>query len=291
MSSISSTAGWVLVDTGIPLSWSYILAAVHRRYGPNAKPKAIILTHGHFDHSGNAKHLAELWNVQIYASRLEMPYLSGRCDYPAQDPTPGGAISFLSRTFPTHSIKLGPHLAELPDQGSFDVIPGWTIIPTPGHSAGHISLFRESDSTLLVGDAFLTADFDQWSSHFTWPRALSRPPTPLTPDWKSAGESIQRLAALRPTVVAAGHGLPMDDADLPEQLQRFADTMQKPREGRYANAAPVYDETGAVVSLPPATADPVGTQLKVGGLAAVAMVATFLGSRGKKLNRHASDSQ
>jgi glyoxylase-like metal-dependent hydrolase (beta-lactamase superfamily II) len=43
---------WVLVDTGMPESADRILAAAKERFGENNKPKAIVLTHGHFDHVG-----------------------------------------------------------------------------------------------------------------------------------------------------------------------------------------------------------------------------------------------
>ena len=211
--------GWVLVDTGLPGSWWYVLAAVRRKYGTGARPRAIVLTHGHFDHAGNAKRLAEMWDVPIYASRREMPYLTGRSDYPPQDPTPGGAISQMSRAFPTGSMNLGSHLREMPASGDAPEMPGWKIIATPGHTAGHVSLFRESDRVLLAGDAFVTTDLDAWSSQMTWPRELSRPPTPLTPDWKSARESIFKLAELEPTVASTGHGLPIRGAELPDNIR------------------------------------------------------------------------
>jgi glyoxylase-like metal-dependent hydrolase (beta-lactamase superfamily II) len=82
---------WVLIDTGIPLSGGRIRAFAKKLYSANAKPTAIILTHGDFDHAGAVHDLAESWNVPVYSRRLEMPYLTGKSDYPPQDPTVGGA--------------------------------------------------------------------------------------------------------------------------------------------------------------------------------------------------------
>jgi glyoxylase-like metal-dependent hydrolase (beta-lactamase superfamily II) len=98
---------WTLVDTGIPSFGWYVRKAVESRYGAGSRPEAIIPTHGHFDHAGNARELAELWDVPVYAHTLEMPYLTGRSDYAPQDPTPGGAMCFLSRFFPRSGIDLG----------------------------------------------------------------------------------------------------------------------------------------------------------------------------------------
>ncbi|HSF40056.1 MAG TPA: MBL fold metallo-hydrolase, partial [Thermoanaerobaculia bacterium] len=73
---------WVLVDTGMPTSKEAILRTASARFGQGARPSAIVLTHGHFDHVGTVHALAEQWDVPIYAHRLEMPYLTGRSDYP-----------------------------------------------------------------------------------------------------------------------------------------------------------------------------------------------------------------
>src|SRR3954454_5575007 len=63
-------ADWVLVDTGMPLNANRIDRAARERFG--SPPRAIVLTHGHFDHVGNVKDLAERWDVPVYAPPLEM---------------------------------------------------------------------------------------------------------------------------------------------------------------------------------------------------------------------------
>src|SRR4051794_3070678 len=60
------------------------------RFSRRARPSAIILTHGHFDHVGALEHLAEHWDAPVYAHELEMPNLDGRASYPPADPTVGG---------------------------------------------------------------------------------------------------------------------------------------------------------------------------------------------------------
>src|SRR5215207_9492829 len=78
--------GWVLVDAGLSTSRGLIVAEAARAFGPNARPAAIVLTHGHFDHVGSLEALAEWWNVPVYAHPRELPYLTGRADYPPPDP-------------------------------------------------------------------------------------------------------------------------------------------------------------------------------------------------------------
>ena len=88
--------GWVLVDAGLPGYGDQIARAASRRYG-DARPAAIVLTHGHFDHVGALRTLAERWDVPIHAHPLELPYVTGRASYPPPDPTVGGgAMARLS---------------------------------------------------------------------------------------------------------------------------------------------------------------------------------------------------
>src|ERR1700726_74211 len=212
---------WVLVDTSLPNHASEIVEAAEARFGGGARPQSIILTHGHIDHVGSALTLAETWDVPIYAHRLELPYLTGRSIYPPADPTVGGALAFLSRFFPAWSRDLSGRIHEL----HRDKVPGaakWTWLPTPGHSPGHISLFRESDRVLLAGDAFTTVNMDSWSGLLTAKQRLSRPPTPYTFDWEAARSSVKHLADLRPNTVGCSHGIPISDSDLPERMQSFA---------------------------------------------------------------------
>ncbi len=266
---IDTKDSWVLVDTGLPLTAWRIKSYAETLYGENAKPAAIVLTHGHFDHAGSAKDLADEWNVPVYAHRLEMPYLTGKSDYPPQDPSIGGAISQMSRVFPHGGIDLGNRVKSIGENGEIAELPEWKFIHTPGHTAGHVSLFRASDKTLLAGDALATMNLDSWASQLTEKQEFCRPPAPFTTDWDAARESIEKLADLEPAVVAAGHGQPITE-NTAARLKEFAENFQKPDHGRYVNQPAVADESG-IVAVPPPVADPVrnvfiGAGAVVGGI-------------------------
>ncbi len=261
---------WALVDTGLPHTSALTRAAAAARFG-DRPPEAILLTHGHFDHAGSALALAEAWGVPVYAHPLELPYLTGRSDYAPPDPTIPGAISFLSRFFSHAGVDLGRHVRPLPDDGTVPGMPGWRWVHTPGHTAGHTSFFRESDRTLLAGDALTTVDLDSWAALVTLPRQFDRPPAPLTPDWDAALRSVAALADLAPEAVGAGHGRAITSGAA-NALHTFAQHLLPPVEGRYVDAPAEADERG-VVSLPPPVPDPLPWRVGAGMAAAAVLAA------------------
>ena len=246
---------WVLVDAGLPGRAKQIFAAAEARFGAGAKPEAIILTHGHFDHAGSAAALARKWAVPIYAHRLELPYLNDKSAYPPPDPTIGGAFAFLSRFMPSGGSDLSGIIRAL-ETTALPGVPGWEWLATPGHSPGHISLFRPADRVLLAGDAFATMSMDSWSGLVSGQQHLARASASFNCDWDATRASVQCLAALHPNVVGCGHGIPISDPDLPARMTRFAERFRAPRTGRYVRQPARADESG-VVALPRAPFDPV----------------------------------
>ena len=164
-----------------------IREAAEARFGPGARPASIVLTHGHGDHAGNARDLADLWQVPVYAHRLEFPYLTGKSKYPPPDPTAPGFMAFMTRFFSPDTAGSGrsrsaPWKKANPAPG----MDGWDWHFTPGHAPGHVAFFRTSDATLLAGDAFTTVNLDSLLAIVTKRQRISRPPTPVNYDWKLA---------------------------------------------------------------------------------------------------------
>src|SRR5690554_7989029 len=73
---------WVIVDAGLDNSGRAIIKTGEKLFGINGIPRAVVLTHGHFDHIGGINKILNRWNVPVYAHAQEIPYLSGEKSYP-----------------------------------------------------------------------------------------------------------------------------------------------------------------------------------------------------------------
>ncbi|HZG73538.1 MAG TPA: MBL fold metallo-hydrolase [Chondromyces sp.] len=229
----------ILVDTGMPGSADEIIQAVEKRFGPDSRPKAIVLTHGHFDHVGAIIELIQQWDIPVYAHELELPYLTGKSSYLEPDSTiEGGLIAKMSPLFPNEPINLGGYVRALPANGEIPGMSEWKWIHTPGHAPGHVSLFREKERILIAGDAFVTVKQESLYKVLTQAQEISGPPRYLTTDWQAAWESVKTLQKLNPSVAITGHGLPMSGPVLRDNLEKLVqefDTIAIPDYGQYVN--------------------------------------------------------
>ena len=268
---------WALVDAGLAMGAATILRVAADRYGVDARPSAIVLTHGHFDHVGALEALLAVWDVPVYAHTAELPFLTGSADYPPPDPTVGGGlVARLSPMFPEEGIDLGERVRPLPGDKDVPGMPGWRWIHTPGHSPGHVSLFRASDRLLIAGDAICTTRQESAYAVLTQQRELTGPPAYFTIDWDKAERSVRTLASLKPAILATGHGDVMQQPSLADDVAALARDFNdrvRPSHGRYVNHPAITDEEG-VVALPARSRS---SRVRWGTLSGVA-AATFAGT-------------
>lgn len=239
--------GWVLVDAGLMGTESVIADAAARRFGVDARPAAIVLTHGHFDHVGALAALAERYDAPVYAHDLESPYLDGSASYPPPDPgVGGGMMSTLSRFYPSGPVDVAARLVKLPADGTVPPMPGWHWVHAPGHTPGQVALWRESDRTLLAADAFVTTAQESAYAVALQKPEMHGPPKYFTQDWAAARESVRALSDLAPDAVVTGHGPAMQGPQMLAALETLArdfDAVAVPADGQYV-AEPATAEAG-----------------------------------------------
>jgi glyoxylase-like metal-dependent hydrolase (beta-lactamase superfamily II) len=138
--------GWTLVDTGTTNSAGRIQEAITALGSGPEDLKRIFLTHQHDDHTGGLQALLE-WapNAEVGASPHEAEVISGRRE---KDPFSNPILRRLTRNVKLPTAPVGKVLRE------GDLVSGFRIIATPGHTRGHVSLLRDGDGLLFTADAF-----------------------------------------------------------------------------------------------------------------------------------------
>ncbi|MEO6349297.1 MAG: MBL fold metallo-hydrolase, partial [Candidatus Limnocylindrales bacterium] len=161
--------------------------------------KRIVFTHGDPDHIGGSDHLRRAFGAEVCAPIADRPLIdrSGWSRLPR-------LRWLLLRTF----FRRTPAPAVdrwIDAEGSLD---GLEIVPTPGHTPGHICL--DWNGWLIAGDAFRSGD------------RFSESPWPFTMDRSTARASIETLLARSPIGASSSHGRPQDNAT--ERLQALVDS-------------------------------------------------------------------
>lgn len=228
---------WFLIDCGMPECGEEIIAAAEHRFGKDVPPAAVFLSHGHFDHVGGMVKVLEKWDVPVYAHPLEIPFLTGKQEYPEPDASvEGGLLAKLSFIYPHKPIDISGHVSEYPENGQLPGLSEWRWIHAPGHSPGQVVFFREKDRILISADAFITVKQDSFYKVLVQKREVQGPPRYLTTDWTAARDTVARLRNLSPSVVISGHGQYMEGEELRLGLDKLADdfdTLAVPSHGRF----------------------------------------------------------
>jgi hydroxyacylglutathione hydrolase len=181
--------------------------------------KRIVLGHAHADHRGTAPgldapifcHPDEVADAESdaaiapYMDISELPTRIARTAYP-----------FLLRHWDGGAVKIAGTISE------GDEVAGFRVIHFPGHAPGLIGLWRERDRVALVSDVIYLIDSARMGKPLP-PGEASVPHPAWAWDHAQAKQSVRKLAALEPAVVATGHAEPLRGENLRETLERAAE--------------------------------------------------------------------
>lgn len=197
-----------VLDAGFPRDWPAFCAALDRLGHTPVEVDAVLITHHHIDHAGNAERLREQ-GARVLAHAADVPYLAGarrrrsnvRVVPHLRHPWYARYMARVVAKGVTRTPAVA-RLDELADGEVVDVPGSPKVIHAPGHTAGSCALLLEHESVLFTGDALVTIDLDNGAPG---PRVIRGP---HTDDAEQALESLAELAATRAQTVLPGHGEP-----------------------------------------------------------------------------------
>ncbi len=179
--------GFTLLDTTLGGAADDLIAAARSAGG---EIRRIALTHGHSDHAGSLDALkARLGDdVEVLLGDLDARILAGET---VVEGKLRGSWPKEVATAPDTRLTGGERIGSL------------EVIPTPGHTPGHMAFLDTRDQTLLAGDTFTS----YWRAEV--PNRLLQP-FPLaamgTQDREQVVDSARALRRLEPATLVTGHG-------------------------------------------------------------------------------------
>jgi glyoxylase-like metal-dependent hydrolase (beta-lactamase superfamily II) len=198
--------GNTLVDAGLPGQAGAIgdaLAVAGIRVEDLGR---LVFTHQDLDHIGSGAALVRQSGARVLACYADAPYIDGNLrplklspEMLEQRPQMRQLLELLEPVGVDELLEDGTHL---------DLVGGTTVIFTPGHTPGHVSLYLERPKVLVAGDALTSEE-----------GYLNGPNQSMTLDMPTAIQSIKKLAELEVDTIVCYHGGVVSE-DATGQLRR-----------------------------------------------------------------------
>ena len=179
--------GFTLVDTTLGGAADGLIAAAR---DAGAEIRRIALTHGHSDHAGSLDALKERLGdgVEVLLGELDARIHAGET---VVEGKLRGSWPKEVKTRPDTRLVGGERIGSL------------EVVPSPGHTPGHMAFLDTRDRTLIAGDTFTS----YWRTEV--PNRLAQP-FPLaamgTQDRQQVVDSARDLRRLEPAILVVGHG-------------------------------------------------------------------------------------
>jgi glyoxylase-like metal-dependent hydrolase (beta-lactamase superfamily II) len=200
---VEADGRYTVVDAGLPTSWS----SLERTVGSLDRVDALILTHAHFDHIGIAERLRKTLGIPVYVHENDVPLTMHPRLY-SRERSPLWYVATQPQAFPIVAGFLGTRsfwprrIGEVQrfTDGTLEVPGSPRVVPTPGHTLGHVAFHFPDRDAVIAGDAVVTLDPYTAAKG---PRLVARG---ATADVERARGSLAALAETGAGTVLTGHG-------------------------------------------------------------------------------------
>lgn len=157
----------ILIDTGYPDQIGLLEESAKQNDISLDKLTHIIITHHDYDHVGSLAALKRRFpHVKILASRIEKEYIEKQRKplrleqaekiYPSLSEVDKEQALIFHKTL--ESVEGAEVNEVLENHQILPVGNGIEVVFTPGHTAGHISLYIKENKTFIAGDALVLMD-------------------------------------------------------------------------------------------------------------------------------------
>jgi glyoxylase-like metal-dependent hydrolase (beta-lactamase superfamily II) len=181
----------VLIDPGPQSTEATLLAALN-----GAAPRALLLTHIHFDHAGAAGALVRRWpDLPVYVHERGAPHMA----------SPERLVASAARLYGGEEglRRLWGEVVPVPERnlrvlrGGETVLGDYRVEYTPGHAWHHVSFLHEPTGTAFVGDVA--------GVRIPPSRYVVAPTPPPDIDVEAWDRSIDLIAGWEPRALALTH--------------------------------------------------------------------------------------
>lgn len=205
---IRDGTGFIIIDSGYPDDRRRVLASLRYLGLEPADAKALLLTHGHVDHTGSAAFFSDSFGTPVLCAPEELAHVQGKEKHQV---TLGQVLRRAWRPlvfrWMVHVIKAGAlaakpaSRAEAWDAARLQALPGGPVaITLPGHTPGNAAIHFPAAGVIAVGDSFV-------SGH---PISRTAGPQLLHPmyhqDAAAALSALDKLDGVDARIVLPGHG-------------------------------------------------------------------------------------
>jgi glyoxylase-like metal-dependent hydrolase (beta-lactamase superfamily II) len=223
--TVEDRGAYTFINAGMPGYWEQMAGFLASRNAALSAVKAVVLTHHHEDHNGNAERLRTQTGARVLVHHDDLAAAMHRGKVPKFPLWKRRVLQYMLHILRSGVIQTVPvaEAASFTDGEVLDVPGRPRVIHTPGHTLGSAAISLEDREVLIVGDALATIDFVSGESG---PRLL---PRFMNDDYELALASLQKIEPVNARWILPGHGLRWEVS--PQQAVKLARQITVPNAG------------------------------------------------------------